>query len=113
MTERPEKLMLIDSASMYYRAFYGVPDSVQAPDGTPVNAVRGFLDMLSRLQLLRIQFAHGDTFMEKVGLYLIQVPHVEFEWLLMVKIRIGVCKVRLNLTKPAHTHFRRCSLCKF
>jgi len=44
--------MLVDSASMYYRAFYGVPDSVQAPDGTPVNAVRGFLDMLSRLVTL-------------------------------------------------------------
>ena len=44
--------MLVDSASMYYRAFYGVPDSVQAPDGTPVNAVRGVLDMLSRLVTL-------------------------------------------------------------
>jgi len=41
--------MLLDSASLYFRAFYGVPDSVQAPDGTPVNAVRGFLDMVARL----------------------------------------------------------------
>jgi 5'-3' exonuclease len=42
--------MLLDSASMYFRAFYGVPaDSMTAPDGTPVNAVRGFLDMIARL----------------------------------------------------------------
>jgi 5'-3' exonuclease len=42
-------LMLLDSASMYFRAFYGVPDTVTASDGTPVNAVRGFLDMITRL----------------------------------------------------------------
>jgi 5'-3' exonuclease len=42
-------LMLLDSASLYYRAFYGVPETMTAPDGTPVNAVRGFLDMISRL----------------------------------------------------------------
>src|SRR5450631_3430388 len=43
------KLLLLDSASMYFRAFYGVPDTFTAPDGTPVNAVRGFLDMTARL----------------------------------------------------------------
>ena len=42
-------LLLLDSASMYFRAFYGVPDSFTAPDGTQVNAVRGFLDMTARL----------------------------------------------------------------
>ena len=41
--------MLLDTASMYFRAFYGVPDSVKAPDGTPVNAVRGLLDFITRL----------------------------------------------------------------
>ena len=41
--------MLLDTASLYYRAFYGVPDTVTAPDGTPVNAVRGLLDMIARL----------------------------------------------------------------
>ncbi|MEZ0493154.1 5'-3' exonuclease H3TH domain-containing protein [Kineococcus sp. TBRC 1896] len=41
--------MLLDSASLYFRAFHGVPDSVTAPDGTPVNAVRGFLDSLAHL----------------------------------------------------------------
>ena len=40
--------MLLDSASMYFRAFFGVPE-INAPDGTPVNAVRGFLDFISRL----------------------------------------------------------------
>lgn len=43
------KLMLLDSASLYFRAFYGVPDTVRAPDGTPVNAVRGFLDIIAKL----------------------------------------------------------------
>jgi 5'-3' exonuclease len=42
------RLMLLDSASMYFRAFFGVPE-IKAPDGTPVNAVRGFLDFISRL----------------------------------------------------------------
>ena len=42
-------LMLLDTASLYYRAFFGVPDTVRAPDGTPVNAIRGLLDMISRL----------------------------------------------------------------
>ena len=41
--------MLLDAASLYYRAFYGVPTSVTSPDGRPVNAVRGFLDMTARL----------------------------------------------------------------
>ena len=41
--------MLLDTASMYFRAFFGVPDSVRAPDGTPVNAVRGLLDFINRL----------------------------------------------------------------
>jgi 5'-3' exonuclease len=42
-------LMLLDTASLYFRAFYGVPDTVRAPDGTPVNAVRGLLDTIGRL----------------------------------------------------------------
>lgn len=46
-------LLLIDAASLYFRAFYGLPESLTAPDGTPVNAVRGFADMLARLIELR------------------------------------------------------------
>ena len=47
--------MLLDTASLYYRAFYGVPDTLTAPDGTPVNAVRGLLDMIARLVRGRVQ----------------------------------------------------------
>jgi len=43
------RTMLLDSASLYFRAFYGVPDTVKAPDGMPVNAVRGFLDIIAKL----------------------------------------------------------------
>jgi 5'-3' exonuclease len=45
----PEKLLLLDTPSLYFRAFFGVPDSITAPDGTPVNAVRGLLDFIARL----------------------------------------------------------------
>ena len=41
--------MLLDSASLYFRAFYGVPDSMKSPDGIPVNAVRGFTDTIARI----------------------------------------------------------------
>jgi 5'-3' exonuclease len=48
MTKRP--LLLVDSASLYFRAYFGIPESAaQAPDGSPVNAVRGFLDMVAQL----------------------------------------------------------------
>ena len=43
------KLMLLDTASLYFRAYFGVPESVRSPDGAPVNAVRGLLDFLARL----------------------------------------------------------------
>ena len=42
-------LMLLDSASLWYRAYYGMPDTLTGPDGTPVNAIRGYIDMTSRL----------------------------------------------------------------
>jgi 5'-3' exonuclease len=41
--------MLLDSASLYFRAFFGIPDTLRAPDGTPVNAVKGMLDFVARL----------------------------------------------------------------
>jgi 5'-3' exonuclease len=44
-----QRLMLLDTASLYFRAFYGLPDTIQRTDGTPVNAVRGLLDMIARL----------------------------------------------------------------
>ena len=42
-------LMLLDSASLWYRAYYGMPDTLVAPDGTPVNAIRGYIEMTARL----------------------------------------------------------------
>jgi 5'-3' exonuclease len=41
--------LLADGSSLIFRAFYGVPQTTRAPDGTLVNAVRGFLDTLARL----------------------------------------------------------------
>ncbi|MFC6152465.1 5'-3' exonuclease [Nocardioides yefusunii] len=43
------RLLLLDTASLYFRAYFGVPDRFHAPDGTSVNAVRGMLDFVSRL----------------------------------------------------------------
>lgn len=42
-------LMLIDAANLYFRAFYALPESITAPDGRPVNAIRGYLDMTAAL----------------------------------------------------------------
>jgi 5'-3' exonuclease len=41
--------MLLDSPALWYRAFYGIPDSVRSPQGEPVNAVRGFFDLVGRV----------------------------------------------------------------
>jgi len=41
--------LLVDSASLIYRALFSVPDTVRAPDGTLVNAAYGFLGMLESL----------------------------------------------------------------
>jgi 5'-3' exonuclease len=42
-------LLLIDSASLWYRAYYGMPDTLLSPNGEPINAIRGYLDMVARL----------------------------------------------------------------
>lgn len=44
-----DRLLLLDSASLYFRAFYGVPDQRASPDEHPTNALRGFLDMIATL----------------------------------------------------------------
>ena len=44
-----QRLMLLDTASLYFRAFFGVPDTMKAADGTPTNAIRGLLDFIARL----------------------------------------------------------------
>lgn len=48
MPERP-RIMLLDTASLYFRAYFGMPETLTAPDGTPVNAVRGLLEFVTRL----------------------------------------------------------------
>lgn len=49
MSANRDPLLLLDTASLYFRAFYGVPDKVRADDGTPINAARGLLDMIAKL----------------------------------------------------------------
>jgi 5'-3' exonuclease len=44
-----ERLMLLDTPTLYYRAYFGLPESITAPDGMPVNAVRGTVDFISAL----------------------------------------------------------------
>lgn len=41
--------MLLDTAFLYYQAFFGRPTTLTAPDGTVVNAVRGLLDAIAVL----------------------------------------------------------------
>ena len=43
------RLLLLDTASLYFRAYFGVKDRAPAPDGTPTNALRGMLDMTATL----------------------------------------------------------------
>jgi 5'-3' exonuclease len=48
VTDRP--LLAVDAPSLYFRAFHGVPESAARTDaGEPVNAIKGFLDMLASL----------------------------------------------------------------
>ena len=41
--------LLVDAPSLIYRAYFSTPDTVRAPDGSPVNAAHGFLRMMARL----------------------------------------------------------------
>ena len=45
-------VLLLDGASMWFRSFFGVPSSITAPDGRPVNALRGFIDNIAALVTL-------------------------------------------------------------
>ena len=44
-----DRRMLLDTAALYFRAFYGVPDTVHPQNGMSVNAVRGLLDIITKL----------------------------------------------------------------
>lgn len=48
-TDYQRRNLYFDTATLYYRAFFAVPESITAPDGTPSGAVRGFLDMVSAI----------------------------------------------------------------
>lgn len=41
--------LLIDAASLIFRALFSTPDSIKSPEGEPINAAYGFLGMLARL----------------------------------------------------------------
>ena len=45
----PAPVLLLDGASMWFRSYFGVPSSITAPDGRPVNAARGFIDSVATL----------------------------------------------------------------
>jgi 5'-3' exonuclease len=48
MTDRP--LLAVDAPSLYFRAFHGIPENAaRTAAGEPVNAIRGFMDMLAQL----------------------------------------------------------------
>ncbi|NUT36145.1 MAG: 5'-3' exonuclease [Hamadaea sp.] len=43
-------LLAVDAPSLYFRAYFGVPESsARTATGQPVNAIRGFLDMIATL----------------------------------------------------------------
>ncbi|MGE3909254.1 MAG: 5'-3' exonuclease H3TH domain-containing protein [Chloroflexota bacterium] len=58
--------LLLDTSSLLYRAFFGLPTSIKAPDGQAVNAVHGYLDMTARLiasrQPDRMTHVYDDVF---------------------------------------------------
>ena len=45
----PAPVLLLDSAMLYYRAYYSLPDTMTAPNGSPHNAIRGFFGTVNRL----------------------------------------------------------------
>ena len=55
------KIVLLDGYSLMYRAFHGLQAPMTAPDGTPTNAVHGFMMMLMKvIEEERKVFVYGD-----------------------------------------------------
>ncbi len=54
--EMPKKIAVIDGNSLMHRAYHAVPPTMNAPDGTPTNAVFGFCAMLFKF----IEIAQPD-----------------------------------------------------
>ena len=61
VTDRMTRLV-VDSPSLFYRAFFALPKSIKGPGGNSVNAVRGYLDMVSRVMVDRRPQAVVNTF---------------------------------------------------
>jgi len=61
MTDRLTRLV-VDSPSLFYRAFFALPTSIKGPDGHSVNAIRGYLDMVSRVLVDRRPEAVANVF---------------------------------------------------
>ena len=53
----PKKIAVIDGNSLMHRAYHAVPQTMNAPDGRPTNAVFGFVAMLLKF----IDVAHPDA----------------------------------------------------
>ncbi|WP_285683626.1 5'-3' exonuclease [Actinoplanes sp. NBRC 103695] len=57
MTDRRQPLLAVDAPSLYFRAFHGIPENAaKTSAGEPVNAIRGFMDMIAQL----IRTRHPD-----------------------------------------------------
>ena len=54
--------LVVDSPSLFYRAFFALPKSIKGPDGNSVNAIRGYLDMVSRVLVDRRPRAVANVF---------------------------------------------------
>jgi 5'-3' exonuclease len=61
MADRLTRLV-VDSPSLFYRAFFALPASIKGPDGNSVNAIRGYLDMVSRVLADRRPEAVANVF---------------------------------------------------
>src|SRR5918996_5161550 len=61
MADRLTRLV-VDSPSLFYRAFFALPASIRGPDGNSVNAIRGYLDMVSRVLIDRRPKAVANVF---------------------------------------------------
>ncbi len=48
MSEKKKRLLIVDGNSILNRAYYGIRP-LSAPDGTPTNAVYGFLNILFKI----------------------------------------------------------------
>lgn len=45
----PDWLYLVDGSGLAFRAFYALPSTLTRPDGQPINAVLGFINMILKL----------------------------------------------------------------